>query len=125
MSSHPLNLALRFFLALLALGSAGFRGFKAGPGWAGPVLAAGIPLGAAAVWGLFAVPGNPSRSGRATVPVPGLVRPGIECLVFGAAWALFDLGLPGIGLSMVMLVAVHYALSHGRVRWLQGSAPVR
>ena len=83
------NLGLRFLLELAAL--AGFALWA----WQAPY---GIPLrvllAATAVvvlmtlWAVFAVPGDPSRSGNAPVPVPGALRLALELLVlFGGAWA--------------------------------------
>jgi hypothetical protein len=50
-----------------------------------------IPLLAATAWGVFNVKGDPSRSGKAPVPVPGIVRLLLELAFFGSATlALFQ-----------------------------------
>lgn len=118
---NPANLAFRFFLeiaALIALGAAGYR--LGSPPWSW-VAAVGVPLLAALAWGVFNVPGDPSRSGRAPVVVPGWVRLLLEFLVFGAAvgaaavvWGALPAALFAAG------VALHYGLSGARVRWLLG-----
>ncbi len=83
MGSHPLNLAVRFLLELAALLSMGVWGWRAGAGWLRFALAALIPIAAAVLWGVFAVPDDPSRSGTAPIAVPGLARLAREAAVFG------------------------------------------
>ncbi len=82
-----------------------------------PLLA--VPLVVAVVWGTFAVPGDPSRSGRAPVPVSWGVRLLIEMVVFlgGAAalaaldwWPWFD--------AFVAAFVVHHAGAMKRLQWL-------
>ena len=79
----------------------------------------GAPIVAAALWGGFTGPGDPSRSGRAPVPIPGWLRLILElAILFGAAWALVsvELGLEGLVLGAV--VTAHYAISYDRIAWL-------
>jgi hypothetical protein len=74
---------------------------------------------AAGAWGTFAVPGDPSRSGKAPVPVPGIVRLILELAYFGAAtWALFATGLATLGWAYGLAVILHYLASYDRVGWL-------
>ena len=83
------------------------------------MLAIGLPVAAAVIWGTFAVPNDPSRSGRAPVPVPGVVRLGIELATFGfGAWALYDTGSTTLSLIFAAIVVVHYLASYDRVAWL-------
>ena len=102
MGSHPINLAVRFLLelsALLAMGVWGWRQIESGFRF---VLAAGIPIIIAVVWGTFAVPNDPSRSGAAPIAVPGILRLVIELAVFVLAiWTLFNLGYTRLGWIMV------------------------
>lgn len=113
------QLAIRFGLeigALVALGSATAARFTG----AGAYLAGlGAAAAVAVVWSTFAVVGDPSRSGKAPVPVPGVLRLAIELAVFvgGAAalgasgsWAAFDV--------YVAALAFHHAMTRQRVRWL-------
>jgi hypothetical protein len=121
MGSHPLNLTLRFLLELAALFALGMWGWQQREDGYRFALAIGIPLLLAVLWGVFAVPGDPSRSGKAPVPVPGWLRLVFELAFFAlAAWALYDLGhiLPAWGLGI--LVALHYLASYDRIRWLFG-----
>jgi hypothetical protein len=119
MGSHPLNLALRFALELTALGGMGMWASRSVQGGARYLLALLVPLAAACVWGVFAVPGDPSRSGRAPVPVPGAVRLCLELAFFTfGAWTLSRTGRPAWGLSLAAVTVLHYALSYDRVRWL-------
>ena len=49
-----------------------------------------LPLGAVALWGVFATPDDPSRSGNTVVRTPGLMRLLLEWGLFaGAAGLLF------------------------------------
>lgn len=119
MGSHPVNLGLRFLLELAALASYGYWGWSAGNGWIKYLLVITLPILAAIVWGTFAVPDDPSRSGKAPVPVPGSVRLVLELLIFGlAGWALFDRGAPVIGWIYTFLLILHYSLSFDRIQWL-------
>jgi hypothetical protein len=119
MGSHPINLAVRFLLELSALAAMGIWGWRQSEGWFRFLLALGIPMIAAAVWGTFAVPNDPSRSGAAPVPVPGLVRLAIELVIFAfATWALGDLGATRLCWAMGIIVAVHYIISYDRILWL-------
>ena len=119
MGSHPVNLGIRLLLELCALAAAGYWGWVRHRGALRIVAVIGVPLILAVLWGTFAVPDDPSRSGRAPVPVPGLVRLVLELAVFGfAAWALYSAGHPTLSLVLVGVVVIHYAVSYDRVAWL-------
>ena len=119
MGSHPINLAVRFLLEVAALLSMGIWGWRYGEGSLRFVLAALIPVAAAVLWGTFAVPGDPSRSGAAPVAVPGLLRLAIEVAVFGfGVWALNGAGFTRTSLAFGAIVAIPYAASYDRVMWL-------
>jgi hypothetical protein len=113
MADNPLNLALRFFLELAALVAMGYWGWTQHDGFARWLLAIGVPVVAAAAWGIFRVPGDP---GDAPVPVPGLVRLTLEFAFFsGATWALFAAGRPSWGWAFGIVTLLHYAASYDRV----------
>ena len=119
MGKHPLNLAFRFLLELAAFGAMGYWGWQTGAGFSRTLLALGTPVVWAALWGIFAVPGDPSRSGKAPVPVPGVLRLALETAFFGfAAWGLYASGAAGLGLALILLVLLHYLLSYDRCWWL-------
>ena len=119
MGSHPLNLALRFLLELTAIAAAGYWGWHQHDGWSAILLAIGIPVALAAVWGVFNVSGDPSRSGNAPVVVPGSLRLFIELCVFSfGAWAIFDLGMGLAGIVFGSTVLAHYLISYDRIIWL-------
>jgi hypothetical protein len=119
MGSHPLNLAIRFLLELSALTSVGIWGWRQGEGWLGFVFAIGIPIFLAAIWGTFAVPNDPSRSGKAPISIPGFFRLLIELGFFAlAVLALYDLGYPRISLALGIITLLHYVVSYDRVLWL-------
>ncbi len=119
MGSHPLNLAVRFILEIAALVAIGYWGWTQHDGFVRYLLAIGGPILAAILWGTFAVPDDPSRSGKAPVPVPGIVRLALELALFAfAAWALYDAGNSLLALILAAVVVVHYALSYDRIAWL-------
>jgi hypothetical protein len=113
------NLTLRFLLELAALLGLGMAGWSLSEGWWRWILALALPLVAAALWGTFAVPDDPSRSGRAPVPVPGAVRLALElAILFGGAAAFYLAGHAAAGLVMALLIALSYAFSLDRLDWL-------
>lgn len=113
------NLALRFLLELAALAGLATYAWGLTSGLLRFVVAIAVVTGAAAIWTIFAVPGDPSRSGHAPVPVRGIVRLGLELVVlFGGALAFYAAGLSSAGVALALLVAIHYALSTDRLVWL-------
>lgn len=119
MSSNPLNLALRFILEIAALFALGYWGWTQHDGLWRFVWSIGLVILAAVVWGTFAVPNDPSRSGKAPVQVPGIVRLVIELLLFAAGvWAFTDAGQPVWGTVLGVFTILHYAISYDRIIWL-------
>ena len=122
MGAHPLNLAIRFLLELTALASAGYWGWKTGDGFMRLILAIGIPLVLAVIWGTFNVPGDPSRSGQAPVVTPGMVRLLIEFAVLGfGAWTMYQAISPKAAVVYGVVEILHYAVSYDRIAWLLSS----
>lgn len=116
MGSHPLNLALRFVLELVAWGALGYWGWTQHQGALRWLLAIGLPLVAMAAWGTFRVPGDPKD---APVAVPGAVRLALELLEFGlAALLLYQAGQQQAGIVFAVVVILHYLVSYDRIAWL-------
>jgi hypothetical protein len=108
------NLALRFCLEVACLLGLAVAGWMVAPavGLAGAVVAAGV-------WGVFAVPDDPSRSGRAPVPVNGWVRLLVELVVFvGGAAAWLVAGRPLVAAAITVLLLLHHVVALPRLRWL-------
>ena len=119
MGSNPINLAIRFILEIVGLVALGWWGWNQEEGILRLVLALGIPFLAAAFWGIFAVPNDPSRSGEARVPVPGIVRLLLELTFFvSATWSLFATGVTTFGWIYGIAAVIHYIVSYDRVMWL-------
>ena len=119
MSSHPINLAVRFLLEIAGLAALVMLGWYYGEGINRYLLALGLPLIAAAFWGIFAVPGDPSRSGETVVQIPGVVRLSLELTFFASATcSLFIIGNPILGWMYGVAVLVHYLASYDRIQWL-------
>ena len=113
------NLTLRFLLELAALLGLGIAGWSLSDGWGRWLLALALPLVAAVLWGTFAVLNDPSRSGRAPVPVPGVVRLVLELVIlFGGAAGFYGAGYTTTGIIVALLIAISYAFSMDRLGWL-------
>lgn len=119
MGSHPLNLIIRFLLEIIALVSVGMWGWKQSNGGLRFFLAIAIPIIFAVIWGVFAVPNDPSRSGAAPIVTPGLIRLAIEFVFFAlATWSFYDIGFIEISLVFGIVVVLHYVISYDRITWL-------
>lgn len=119
MSLNPVMLGARFLLELVAMASFGVFGWRAFEGPWKFVLVVALPVAAAVLWGIFTVPGDPSRDGRSVIAVSGSARLVIELSVLGGgALALQSAGLPGWGLALAVLVIVYHVLAYDRVVWL-------
>lgn len=119
MGSHPINLFFRFILELSALTAVGVWGWKQSDGFFGIVLSIGLPIVLATIWGVFAVPNDPSRSGKAPIIVSGIVRLAIELGIFAfAIWTLYNFGAVNLGRILGVAVVLHYMLSYDRIIWL-------
>ncbi len=118
-SKHSINLALRFLLELAAIFAFGVWGYSLTSGGMRILLAIIFPLLFAVLWGVFAVSGDPSRSGKTVVQTPGIVRLLLELLLFGAAaWMMLDLDYPLMALIFGSAVVIHYFVSFDRIAWL-------
>ena len=119
MGSNPYNLALRFLLEVAALVAIGFWSWKNAEPDLRFLQGIGLPVIFAIFWGVFAVKGDPSRSGRAPVPIKGLWRLLFEVVFFAfAVWCLIDIQHIELSIIMGTLVTLHYVLSFDRVTWL-------
>ncbi len=119
MGSHPLNLAVRFVLELSALSALGYWGWTQQEGSARWLWAIGLPLIAAVLWGTFAVPNDPSRSGQAPIPTPGSLRLLLELAIFAVgAVALIASQRASAGMALAIVTVLHYAISYDRILWL-------
>lgn len=119
MSTHPVNLALRFVLELTALFALGYRGWSRHDGGLRIVLAFAVPLAAAGIWGVFSTPGDRSRSAKAIVPTPGIIRLTLELLFFtAAACSFYGADKQIVALIFAGIVVLHYGISYDRIAWL-------
>lgn len=119
MGSHPLNLAVRFILELVALFSVGRWAWQLFDTPLNYILVILTPLTFATIWGVFAVPNDPSRSGKAPVPTPGFLRLFIELVLFGfSVWAMKEFSSSTYALTFALIIGTHYVLSYDRIKWL-------
>lgn len=119
LSNHPLNLALRFLLEMIALVALGAWGWALGLGFTRYLGALTFPLIAAFVWGIFRVPGDASHSGSAPVSTPGWIRLILEVALFTAATlGLFAIDKGIFATVFACIVGMHYISSWDRILWL-------
>lgn len=114
-----INSLLRFLLEIWALIALGQWGYSLSDTSTKYFYAIVIPLVFAICWGVFAVQGDPSRSGQTVISTPGWIRLIFECVFFGlAVFSWYQLDKPqGAGL-MFILIVIHYAIDYKRVHWL-------
>jgi Protein of unknown function (DUF2568) len=113
------NAALRFALELAALGAMGRWGWTLSTSGLRYLTMLVIPAFAATLWGTFTVPLDPSRGKDGPVPIPGIVRLGLEAAFFGfAVWAVVSLGHTTLARVYGALIGAHYVLGQDRTRWL-------
>jgi len=118
-SKHPVNLALRFLLELVAIFTFGYWGHSLVGDGTRILLAILFPLLFAVLWGVFAVKGDPSRSGKTVIKTPGILRLMLELVLFGAAaWMMLDLDYTTVALIFGVAVVIHYFISFDRIAWL-------
>jgi len=119
MGAHPINLLIRFLLEVIALIAMGIWGWHQATGALQYVFAIGIPLFFTTLWGVFAVPDDPSRSGKAPVPIPGWLRLVFELVFFAfATWGMYQLDWLIAAMIFGGIVVIHYIVSYDRIQWL-------
>ena len=114
-----LNAGLRFLLELAALFAVGYWGWHLDIGALRFIVAVAGPVSFAAIWYTFNVKNDPSRSGKAPVPVPGIVRLGIELFLFAVAVAAAFASMSSlIGVIFGLALLASYAASYKRIVWM-------
>jgi hypothetical protein len=95
------NLAIRFALELCMLAAFGWWGYHSYSGTEGILLAIGLPLVVAIIWGLFLSP-------KAKVKLPMFIRVLMELVLFGtAAWLLYNSGKAIVGEVFLLVFIVN------------------
>ncbi|HEY9002305.1 MAG TPA: YrdB family protein [Mucilaginibacter sp.] len=111
MNTNPVNLAVRFLLEIAMLIALSYWGWHLNGSWR-YIGVAGLPIAAAALWGIFRIPNDPKP---APVAIPGIFRLLLELGLFGfASWALYDLGYSTLSILMASVVIIHYMVSYDR-----------
>ncbi len=113
MAKHPVNLLIRFLMEIAAMLIVGVWGWhETTIVWQQYLLAIGLPVIAATIWGVFRIPNDPNP---APVEVPGIVRLGYELFLFGfSTWALFDMSYIILGYIMGIVTLLSYATGYDR-----------
>lgn len=115
MSKNLLVLLLAFSLELAGVAAMFYWGWTQHEGILRWLLAIGVPVIAASVWGIFRVPNDP---GPAIVAIPGILRLGIEFTFYAAAVGLLlAAGAQQAALVLGGLVVLQYALSYDHILW--------
>jgi hypothetical protein len=114
-----INAGLRFLLELAALFAVGYWSWHLDIGAVRFILVVVGPVLFAAIWYTFNVRNDPSRSGKAPVPVPGFVRLSIELFLFAlAVIAAFSSMSALIGIIFGLALLFHYVTSYKRFAWM-------
>ena len=109
------NDLLRFVLELMMLASYAWLGAHLASWWGGVA----FPVIAAALWGVFSVPGDPGRNPKSVVPTPGPIRLALEiALLGGGCVALWVVGQPVLALCVTALNVLHLVFAGSRTKWL-------
>ena len=113
------NLALRFGLELAAFTGLAMAAWKLSSGNLRWVAVIAVPIVAVAIWGIFNVLDDPSRSGKAPVEVSGWIRLVIELAILAGGAAAFAIAQrPAIAIGVAVLIVIQYATSWSRIEWL-------
>jgi hypothetical protein len=104
---------------MTTLFAVGFWGWTQHDGWLKFLLAIGLPVLFALIWGVFAVPNDPSRSGKTVVKTSGWIRLILELAIFGfGVWAFYLSGFQVVSWFFIGVIVIHYLLSYDRIKWL-------
>ena len=120
MTTHPVNLLVRFLMELAMLGAFAAWGWGIHAGIALRIVTAiAAPAVGALVWGIFATPNDMVRSSAGPILVSGPLRLVIELVLFlaGAA-ALYAIGWHVAAAVYLAVIVVQNAVSYDRVRRL-------
>jgi hypothetical protein len=111
---------VRFAMEIVAFGGLSWWGWSiADGGIAGFLLGAVFFLVGAALWGTFAVVGDPSRNPDPPIGVPGWLRLLIEFGIFAiAAYGIWVSGARWLSETLMTLVVLTYGLAYDRTAWL-------
>lgn len=101
---------------LTALGYWGFNTFQNPFSF---IIGIGLPVLFAAIWGIFAVPNDPSRSGKTVIKTTGMIRLILELVFFSVgAITLYNVGFNLLFFAFSLIVIFHYLFSVDRIKWL-------
>lgn len=119
MGNNSINLIIRFFLEIAALVAVGMWGWRQSDSWFKYLLASGLPVFMAVLWGVFAVPNDPSRSGNTVIDTPGIIRLVLELAFFTfAIWTFYNMDYKMTARIFGAIVFIHYLVSLDRIQWL-------
>ena len=116
---NNLNLILRFLLETVAFISPAFYIASITSSYLSIILPILTTLTLAAIWGIFAVPNDPSRSGKTVVKTPGWIRLILEqCIFTFGAYCIWQLGYETTAWVFLGVVVVHNLMFWERNAWL-------
>lgn len=119
MAFHPVSLAIRFVLELVALTCFAVYGWRTFDSPLRFVAVVALPVVAGALWGVFATEGDPSRSGKTVVPTPGPIRLVLELAILGGgAAALWWSGFTKTAVVLAVILVVYHLTAYDRIAWL-------
>jgi hypothetical protein len=118
LSKNPINYTVRFILELVGLYAFGLWGWQATTNdFLRFILAIGLPLIAATIWGVFGTTGD-SR-GKPVIAIAGWLRLALEVAFFVlATGAFYAAGAPVAGLVFGVVALVQTLSAYDRLGWL-------
>jgi hypothetical protein len=119
LSRHPANLLLRLVLEITGLTGIFQWGWAHESNGQRYALGVALPLVIALLWFVITTPGDPGRTGRVLVSVPGKARLLLEYATFILALlCLFAAGKMALGIAFLVALFLHLFWSAERYIWL-------
>tara|TARA_R100001015_G_C4574081_1_gene131643 strand:+ start:406 stop:768 length:363 start_codon:yes stop_codon:yes gene_type:complete len=116
---NNINLILRFLLEVVAFLAPAFYIASLTEGFLSIILPPLSALTLTLLWGIFAVPNDPSRSGKTVVKTPGWIRLVLELAIFGfGGWCLWEMGFRTSAFIYGAVVIIHNLMFYERNMWL-------
>ncbi|MEJ7839312.1 MAG: YrdB family protein [Thermomicrobiales bacterium] len=113
-------LAVRFVMEVVAWSGLFWWGWSIADGGISGIVLGTLFFGLSIfVWGMFAVPDDPSRNSDPPIGIPGWLRLIIELTTFGlAAYGIWVSGARWLSEALLTFVGITYLLTYDRAIWL-------
>lgn len=120
------NRIVRFSLEVAAYASMATWGWELSSSAPNFVTGPGVPIIAALVLGVFAVPGDSNRNRKPPIAVSGIVRLSLEIVFFlFAVLILYVMEMTAPAAVLFVVACGHYIADRDRVNWLLRTGYIR